>query len=97
MKSNNDQQARRAFLKRVLLASAAGTGLFSDPAMLGLWPQLAAAERGNEDFKALVCIFLLGGNDGHNLVVPTDANGPAVLGKLLDRWPVERIGEKEAA
>ena len=74
MKSSNDQQARRAFLKRVLLASAAGTGLFSDPAMLGLWPQLAAAERGNEDFKALVCIFLLGGNDGHNLVVPTDAN-----------------------
>ncbi|OYX68147.1 MAG: methylase, partial [Rhizobiales bacterium 32-66-11] len=31
------------------------------------------------------------------MFVPTDANGPAVLGKLLDRWPVERIGEKEAA
>ncbi|MGH2618886.1 MAG: strawberry notch C-terminal domain-containing protein, partial [Thermomicrobiales bacterium] len=29
--------------------------------------------------------------------VPTDANGPAVLAKLLDRWPIERIGEKEAA
>ena len=31
------------------------------------------------------------------MFVPVDANGPAVLGKLLDRWPVERIGEKEAA
>jgi C-terminal domain on Strawberry notch homologue len=31
------------------------------------------------------------------MFVPVDANGSAVLGKLLDRWPVERIGEKEAA
>ena len=31
------------------------------------------------------------------MFVPTDANGPAVLAKVLDRWPVERIGEKEAA
>lgn len=31
------------------------------------------------------------------MFVPTDANGPAVLAKLLDRWPIERIGEKEAA
>ncbi|WP_256886592.1 strawberry notch C-terminal domain-containing protein, partial [Ochrobactrum sp. BTU2] len=31
------------------------------------------------------------------MFVPVDANGLAVLGKLLDRWPVERIGEKEAA
>ncbi|MBB3811569.1 strawberry notch-like NTP hydrolase domain-containing protein [Pseudochelatococcus contaminans] len=31
------------------------------------------------------------------MFVPTDANGPAVLAKVLDRWPIERIGEKEAA
>lgn len=31
------------------------------------------------------------------MFVPVDANGPIVLAKLLDRWPVERIGEKEAA
>lgn len=64
-----DHNARRTFLKRILLASAAGTGLLSDPAMLGLWPGLVAAPLG-EDYKALVCVFLLGGNDGHNLVVP---------------------------
>jgi hypothetical protein len=29
--------------------------------------------------------------------VPVDANGSAVLGKLLDRYPVARIGEREAA
>jgi predicted RNA methylase len=31
------------------------------------------------------------------MFIPTDANGSAVLAKVLDRWPVERIGEKEAA
>ncbi|SMH27930.1 hypothetical protein SAMN02982922_0675 [Mesorhizobium australicum] len=31
------------------------------------------------------------------MFVPVDANGPAVLARLLDRWPVERIGEREAA
>ncbi len=29
--------------------------------------------------------------------VPVDATGPAVIGKLLDRFPVERISEREAA
>jgi predicted RNA methylase len=31
------------------------------------------------------------------MFVPVDANGPIVLVKLLERWPVERIGEREAA
>ncbi|MFD1880728.1 strawberry notch-like NTP hydrolase domain-containing protein [Paracoccus pacificus] len=31
------------------------------------------------------------------MFVPVDASGPAILGKLFDRWPVERIGEREAA
>jgi hypothetical protein len=31
------------------------------------------------------------------MFVPVDANGPTVLARLIDRWPVERIGEREAA
>jgi hypothetical protein len=31
------------------------------------------------------------------MFVPTDANGVAVLARVLDRYPVERIGEREAA
>ena len=31
------------------------------------------------------------------MFVPTDASGPDVLARVLDRWPVERIGEREAA
>lgn len=31
------------------------------------------------------------------MFVPTDASGVDVLARILDRWPVERIGEREAA
>ena len=31
------------------------------------------------------------------LFVPTDATGPAVLGKVLERYPLERIAERAAA
>jgi hypothetical protein len=31
------------------------------------------------------------------MFVPTDATGAVVLGKVLDHYPVERIGEREAA
>ena len=31
------------------------------------------------------------------MFVPTDASGPAILAKVLGRFPVERIGEREAS
>ena len=34
----------------------------------------AAAATTPTDYKALVCIFLGGGNDGNNLLIPTDAS-----------------------
>lgn len=58
---------RRAWLQRSggLAAGALGaTGLGS--LLLGARPAYAA------DYKALVCVFLYGGCDGMNLVVPTD-------------------------
>lgn len=58
--------SRRAFLRRsTLLATATGLGGLG---MLNAYAQSAP------DYKALVCIFLMGGNDGHNLIVPL--NGP---------------------
>jgi uncharacterized protein (DUF1501 family) len=59
--------SRRAFLRQTgLLATATGLG------RLGL--VTAHAQSNADDYKALVCVFLLGGNDGHNMVVPL--NGP---------------------
>jgi hypothetical protein len=31
------------------------------------------------------------------MFIPADAGGPAVLAKVLERYPIERIGEREAA
>ena len=31
------------------------------------------------------------------MFVPADASGAAVLARVLDRFPIERIGEREAA
>lgn len=31
------------------------------------------------------------------MFIPTDASGPAILAKVLERYPVQRIGEREAA
>ena len=43
-------------------------------------PSLAAPLAGG-DYRALVCVFLYGGNDGNNMVVPTDAAGYAAYAK----------------
>jgi uncharacterized protein (DUF1501 family) len=49
-----------------------GVGLGAFAALGGLRVARAAAVN---DYKALVCVFLFGGNDGHNTVVPLDAAG----------------------
>ena len=43
-------------------------------------PALAAPLAGN-DYRALVCVFLYGGNDGNNMVVPLDTAGYAAYAK----------------
>jgi uncharacterized protein (DUF1501 family) len=64
-----------SLLRRQCLRSASAFGL---TAALGRWAQagssgdLVQAPPGN-DYKALVCVFLFGGNDGNNMVVPLDA------------------------
>lgn len=71
MSSIHTLLSRRKFLRRSLVATAGGAGFFIAPQSLSLlnaaWAQQAPP--GN-DYKALVCVFLLGGNDGYNLIVP---------------------------
>jgi uncharacterized protein (DUF1501 family) len=66
--------SRRAFLKRGACAALGTTGLLSTLAQLRV---LAAGVSGQSafsvssgDYKALVCVFLYGGNDANNLIVP---------------------------
>lgn len=63
---------RRDLLK-ALLASGIGAATYSATAsQLGLVNALSQQNR-FDDYKAIVCIFLYGGNDSYNMLVPTDA------------------------
>src|SRR5580658_6577771 len=64
-------QTRRQFLRTASMASMAG--FYVSPFFLEL-NSLAAMAQGNgaSDYKALVCVFLQGGNDGHGTVIATD-------------------------
>lgn len=46
-------------------------------ALAAQWPLFAPSAHAQDDYKALVCVALLGGNDGNNLVVPIDSDGYA--------------------
>ena len=75
--------SRRHFLQAV--ATLAGTAPACSHAGATLAARLAglgtlashATARANEPYRAVVCVFLRGGSDGHNWIVPTDAEGYA--------------------
>ena len=60
----------RRDLLRLACCSAAGASMVSGLSKLGL---VSALAQGTSGYKALVCIFLFGGNDSNNMVVPTDS------------------------
>jgi uncharacterized protein (DUF1501 family) len=63
--------SRRLFLRQAGAMSAlmgAGTPVALNLAALG-----SAAAQASGDYKAIVCLFLYGGNDSYNLVLPTDS------------------------
>jgi uncharacterized protein (DUF1501 family) len=67
--------SRRAFLRRSsLLSMAAGAA----PWALTLSAMGDAAAQTADDYKALVCVFLQGGNDNWNTLVPYDSTNHAL-------------------
>src|SRR5215472_1874983 len=61
--------------RTLLRMMARSLGALGASACLGRLSRVYAASTAEVDYKALVCIFLYGGNDGNNLIVPikTDA------------------------
>lgn len=71
MKKFDREMNRRKFLRGCLGAAAGSAGVWATQARL----QLALAQTAPaDDYKALVCIFLFGGNDSYNMVVPRSSN-----------------------
>jgi len=80
---------RRKFLKNSAVGLGAVSGLASNFASMN-----AFAQSGADDYKALVCVFLNGGMDGHDTLIPTDRDSSqryeSIRGRLLstyDRGP----------
>jgi len=71
----NQNISRREFLGQASCAGVGATALFSTLLSLRLANSLAAQTvTPGSDYKALVCLFLAGGNDSYNMLVPT-SNG----------------------
>jgi len=75
----NDLWTRRVVLQRGLQLGAMGVAA---PLAINLAAMSEAAAFDNTDYKALVCIFLYGGNDYANTVVPYDAANYALYHQI---------------
>ncbi len=80
MKTKIDlNQSRRAFLRRASALSIAGSAA---PWMLNLASIAQASAATATDYKAMVCVFLYGGNDYGNTLVPYDNSSYALYQQL---------------
>jgi uncharacterized protein (DUF1501 family) len=70
--------SRRGFL-RVGCCSLATLGITAAMNRFGMMSALAGAP---SDYRALVCVFLFGGNDSNNVIIPTDSTRLAQYGQL---------------
>src|ERR1700721_1241082 len=68
---NTFERSRRQFLRTASMASMAGLSV--SPFLLELNSVAAMAQSsGGSGYRALVCVFLQGGNDGHGTAIATD-------------------------
>ncbi len=75
---NKFERSRRQFLRTASMASMAG--LYASPFLMELNSVAAMAQSsGASDYRALVCVFLQGGNDGHGTVIATDPDSYAAF------------------
>src|SRR2546421_9288187 len=66
--------SRRQFMRTAACAAVGTTALVStvwDLRMINA--AIAQSTTAFSDYKALVCLFLYGGNDANNMVIPTDS------------------------
>jgi uncharacterized protein (DUF1501 family) len=77
--------SRRLFLRRAGALSMLGP--VAGPLALNLSALGSAAAQSAADYKALVCVFLFGGNDAFNMVLATDATSFANYTAVRDQAP----------
>ncbi|MGH9561926.1 MAG: hypothetical protein ACRD3S_10775, partial [Terracidiphilus sp.] len=67
---------------------ASMAGFYVSPFLMNLNAIAAMAQgSGNTDYRALVCIYLQGGNDGHGTVIATDTDSYAAFAQARSGAP----------
>jgi uncharacterized protein (DUF1501 family) len=66
---------RRRFIGQSACAGLGLSGLLSTMGTLRLFNATLSAATVPEDYRAIVCLFLYGGNDGNNMIIPRDTAG----------------------
>src|SRR5579862_5392425 len=67
---------------------ASMAGLYASPFLMELNSVAAMAQSsGASDYRALVCVFLQGGNDGHGTVIATDSESYAAFAQARSGAP----------
>ena len=72
--SERDELTRRDFVRATACAAVSATSLVSTVWDLRMVNAAVAQSAPPADYKALVCIFLYGGNDSNNMIVPTNTS-----------------------
>lgn len=70
MNNNPRTLNRRDFIRQAACASLGVTAMVNTLSYLKLTSAALAQGDNNDDYKALVCIFLAGGNDSNNMLLP---------------------------
>ena len=76
--------------RRVFLRQAGAMGLLAGagaPLALNLLAASQAAAQTASDYRAIVCLFLFGGNDSYNTVLPTDTDSWAAYNTTRNQAP----------
>ena len=84
-KSHPVDSARRLFLRHAsAMGAIAGSGA---PLALNLLAAGNVAAQTATDYRALVCVFLFGGNDSYNMILPTDSASWAAYSTTRNQAP----------
>lgn len=72
--SHSTREDRRAFLRRMQAFIAGGTAFALMPQLELMGRAFAAEPAPGDDYRALVCIFLFGGSDSFNMLIPHETS-----------------------
>ena len=85
--------SRRAFLQRASALSLAGSAAPWAINLAAMGEAAAAATAA--DYKALVCVFLYGGNDYGNTLIPYDNSRYALTRACVRPWPTPKARSRQ--